>query len=164
MRIALYIGDHKGDAPHVRLGWWVTRLVQKGKYKQVTHVEAILDEHEDGTVTIGSASLRDGGVRTKERVRLNPRHWLIADVPQWDVESAREWFIEHDGEPYDWRGAFATCMPFSWDILGQWFCNGATGASGGLQDSEKFGPAQFAAICFSFGRDVTEEFFKTREQ
>lgn len=161
MEIAFYIGDHKGDAPHVRLGWWATRLVQKGKYKQVTHVEAVLSEHVDGSVTIGSSSLRDGGVRIKT-CKLNPAHWLIADVPAWDAVRANRWFSAHLSEKYDWRGAFASCMPFSWDINGHWFCNGAVGASAGLQDSEKFGPAQFAAICYSFGRDVTEEFFSAR--
>lgn len=71
MKIALYIGNHTKDNPSVRLGWWLTRLVQKGEFSDVTHVEAILAEHEDGSVTIGSASIRDGGVRTK-RCTLAP--------------------------------------------------------------------------------------------
>jgi hypothetical protein len=148
VKIALFIGNHTKDTPSVRLGWWLTRLVQKGDYRNVTHVEAILAEHEDGSVTIGSASLRDGGVRMK-KCHLNPEHWDIVDVPQWDAEKANQWFIEHDGEPYDWRGAFASCMPFSWGEWDEWFCNGAVGASVGLKCPEIFGPSQFAAICHS---------------
>lgn len=148
MKIALYIGNHDKDSWTVRLGWWLTRLVQKGSYSNVTHVEAILKEWDDGSVTIASASLRDGGVRMK-RCILTPGHWDIVDVPRWDVERAEQWFVEHDGEPYDWRGAFATCMPFSWDEYKQWFCNGAVGAAVGLECPEIFGPSQFAAICHS---------------
>lgn len=58
MKVAHYIGSHEKDTLTVRIGWWLTRFVQKGKYKQVTHSEAILAEHEDGSVTIGSSTLR----------------------------------------------------------------------------------------------------------
>lgn len=148
MKIALFIGDHTKDDPSVRLGWWLTRLVQKGKYSNVTHVEAILKEHEDDSVTIGSSSLREGGVRMK-RCHLDANHWLIVDVPQWSAEDALLWFISHDGEPYDWRGAFATAFPIQWSKKKQWFCNQAVGESVGLESAEIFGPAQFAAICHS---------------
>lgn len=148
MKIALFIGDHTKDTPSVRLGWFLTRLVQKGDYKKVTHVEAILKEWDDGSVTIGSASIRDGGVRMK-RCILNPEHWDIVDVPMWSTAVAEQWFLDNDGAPYDWRGAFASCMPFSWGEYNEWFCNGAVGASVGLKCPEIFGPAQFAAICHS---------------
>ena len=149
MKLALYIGNHDKDKWSVRIGWWLTRLVQKGKYAQVTHVEAILKEHEDGSVTIGSSSLRDGGVRMK-RVHLTAGHWEIMDVPQWSADDAMLWFISHDGEHYDWRGAFASCMPFQWRKTQQWFCNEAVGASVGLESPDIFGPSQFAAICYTF--------------
>lgn len=148
MKIALYIGDHSKDALMVRLGWALTRLVQKGEFSNVTHVEAILAEHEDGSVTIASSSLREGGVRHK-RCFLEKDHWLIIDVPSWSEIKSAQWFAEHDGEPYDWRGAFASCMPIQWSQKKQWFCNQAVGASVGLESPEIFGPAQFAAICDS---------------
>lgn len=148
MRVALFIGNHDKDTWSVRLGWWLTRLVQKGRFANVTHVEAILKEHEDGSVTIGSASLRDGGVRMK-RVHLNQSHWEIVDVPQWNADDALLWFISHDGEPYDWRGAFASCMPFQWREPNEWFCNEAVAASVGFESPEVFGPSQFAAICYT---------------
>lgn len=151
MKIALYIGTHKLDGPLARIGWWLIRLVQEGKYSDVTHVEAILDEHENGEITIASASIREGGVRTK-RTKLNPDHWLIVDVPQWNVEKARQWFKDHEGEKYDIRGAFASAMPIQWSQRNRWFCNQAVGASADLECPEIFGPAQFAAICYELSR------------
>lgn len=148
MKVAHYIGNHTKDTPSVRLGWFLTRLVQKGKYKNVTHCEAILLEHEDGSVTIGSSSLRDGGVRIK-RCFLTPENWLITDFPQWDAIESAAWFAEHDGEKYDWRGAFASWLPISWSGYNEWFCNESVAASVGIESPEIFGPAQFAAICAS---------------
>lgn len=167
MKVALYIGDHTKDTPGVRLGWWLTRMVQKGEFSNVTHVEAILAEHEDGSVTIGSATLRKeppknkSGVRTK-KTHLTKGHWRIVDMPMWDVVEARQWFVDHDEEEYDDRGAFASCMPFSWAQFGKWFCNAAVGASGKQKSAKHFGPSLFAAMCFTFGTEVTDEFFSSR--
>lgn len=159
MLIAHYIGNHAKDTLLVRAGWWITRLVQRGAYKAVTHVEAVHAVNADGTVTIASASLRDGGVRTKHNVRLNPAHWLIVDVPVWDVQKSIDWFAFNDGLPYDWRGALATVLPGTQSDNG-WFCNEAVGASVGTKDPQIFGPAQFAAITLSIGFDATNEFFQ----
>jgi len=153
MLVALYTGPHVSDALHVRLAWYLTRLMQKGSLGVVTHVEAIHAQHDDGTVTIASASLRDGGVRTK-RTKLNPAHWTIVDVPQWSVLRSIAWFEDHDGEQYDWRGALATVLPGA-NVWDRWFCNEALGASVGLVNPQTFGPHQFAAVCLSIGRDVT---------
>ena len=166
MRVALFIGDHRDDTLLVRLGWAATRLVQRGDFRRVTHVEAILEEWPDGCVTIGSATLRKenqgrNGVRVKPGVRLNPANWLMADVPQWSVERAREWFAQHVGELYDVRGAVGTAVPLVGHNPRRKFCNWAVGAPF-LRAAHTFGPAQFAAICFTFGRDVTEEFFTER--
>lgn len=160
MLVALYVGDHRADGFRDRLGWWLTRQVQRGEFRRVTHVEAILAERPDGRHLIASSSLRDGGVRIKAAT-LDPAHWLIADVPAWDADAAREWFAQHIGEPYDWRGALATVLPGK-NASRRWFCNEAVGAAVGLRSPAAFGPAQFAAICFTFGRDVTAEFFTER--
>ena len=155
MKVACYISDHSKDDLSVRIGWWLTRMTQKGSHTNVTHVEAILEENPDGTVTIGSSTLRKEtpqlvtGVRIKRNVTLTPDHWLIIDVPRWDAKKAMQWFIEHDGEPYDLRGAFVCVFPFLWSQKGRWFCNQAVGASVGLVDAETFSPSQFTAIALS---------------
>ena len=161
MKVALYIGDHVKDALTVRAGWWVTRLVQRGEFRSVTHCEAILDEYADGSVQIGSASIRDGGVRTKV-TWLNPDNWIIVDVPLWDVALSREFFEIHRGAPYSLSGAIATVLPGA-PTPGTWFCNHAVGYPF-LRDSSLFVPAEFAVICFSPGADVTREFFLNRPQ
>ena len=146
MKIAHYIGTHASDGWLSRLGWALTRLAQTGKFSRITHVEAIHEEHDDGSVTIASSSIRDGGVRRK-RCNLDADHWLIVDVPQWDVAISSAWFAEHDGEAYDFRGAFAIFWPWAGDNETRWFCNEAVGASVCLSTPDRFGPAQFAAIC-----------------
>lgn len=158
MLTAFYIGDHTGDTLIVRWTCKAIRFVQKGPLGIVTHCEAIHAQHDDGTVTIASASYRDGGVRTKVTA-LTPGNWMIVDVPEWDVVASIAWFKAHDGEPYDWRGAVATVLP-GHKRDGEWFCNEALGASIGFLYPETFGPHQFAAIALTLGKDVTTEFFK----
>lgn len=158
MLTAHYIGTHAKDTLAVRIGWAATRLVQRGEYKAVTHVEAIHQVNVDGTVTIASASLRDGGVRTRRNVRLTPGHWLIVNVPQFELPRSMLWFSLYDGRPYDLRGAVATVLPGA-SSASRWFCNEAVGASVGIKEPQIFGPAQFCAICMTLGRDVTSRFF-----
>lgn len=159
MKVALYIADHAKDGLLSRLGWWITRRVQKGSYAHVTHCEAIHAEHDDGSVTIASASLRDGGVRHK-RVTLNPDHWLIVDVPQWDVADSIDLLSVTHGDKYDIRGAIATVFIGSPE-RGKWFCNQWVGEPF-LKAAQTFGPNHFAAICLTLGTDVTQEFFNER--
>lgn len=151
MKVALYIGSHRGDKWHIRFISYLIRLAQKGNLGNVTHVEAILAEHDDGTVTIASSSKRDGGVRSK-RVKLDPNNWIIVDVPQWSLDSSIEWFEKHYGDKYDWRGAAATVLPGK-GKQNQWFCNEAVGASVGLVEPDTFGPHQFAAIAISLSKN-----------
>lgn len=139
----------------------MTRLVQKGDYWRVTHVEAILAEHPEGTVDIASSSVRDGGVRIKKKVRLDPKSWIVVETP-FDVEKATQWFIDHAGEQYDLFGAIATWIPIQWKQKNRWFCNQAVGAATGMKSPEILGPAQFAVSILHNGQDVTQSFFKER--
>lgn len=159
MKVALFVGDHAADTLLVRAGWWLTRKFQQGPYARVTHVEGILDEYADGSVLIGSASLRDGGVRDKT-ARLNPSHWIIADVPRWDVSKSIAHMAKMRGKKYDSRGAVASVFLGSQDP-GREFCNEHVGAPH-LLAAGTFSPSQFAAICLTLGTDVTEDFFKAR--
>lgn len=154
MLVAHYIGAHRGDDLLARIGWAAVRAVQRGPWRRVTHVEAIHEVHEDGTCTIASSSLRDGGVRDK-RVRLTPGHWLIVDVPQWDVRASVDLLEDTRGMPYDWRGAGATVLPLRQSPAG-YFCTEWVAAPY-LRAPHLFGPAQLAAITLSLGHDVTAE-------
>jgi hypothetical protein len=159
MKVAHYTGDHAKDDPLVRLGWAITRKVQKGPYAGTTHSEAIHAEHGDGSVTIASSSLRDKGVRDK-RTRLNPAHWRIVDVPFWDVRESIELLGRTRGAKYDLRGAIATAFIGSQDAS-RWFCNEWV-AEPFVKASANFGPHQLHALTLSFGRDITLDFFRSR--
>lgn len=91
MLIAHYIGPAK-PVWMAHLGWWAIHTGQKGPFDDATHTEAIHAVHGDGTFTIASSSLDDKGVRVKERVRLTPGHWIVTDVPMWDVELSKAWY------------------------------------------------------------------------
>ena len=156
MKVAFYIGDHRDDDWAARAGWYVTQLVQKGPYGCVTHVEAIHAEHSDGTVTIASSSLRDKGVRAK-RVRLNPAHWRIVDVPSWDVALSIALLEQTEGMLYDLRGAIATAFLGAQDN-DRYFCNEWV-AEPFVVASATFGPHQLCAIALSLGTEETSSFF-----
>lgn len=157
MLVAFYVGDHKQDGWPSRVGLLATRLLQKGIYGDITHCEAIHAQHADGTVTIASASLRDGGVRPKRCV-LQPGNWMVVDVPQWDVALSIALLAETKGEPYDCRGAVATVLP-GHPQAGHWFCNQWV-AYPFLKASATFGPHHLCAIALSIGQDVTAQFFQ----
>lgn len=162
MIISHYIGDHKKDTLYVRLGWAATRLVQFGQFQNITHCEAILKEFDDGSVIIGSSSVRDGGVRQK-KVYLNPENWILINVPSWDVNKSQDWFNVHNGNPYSWGGAIRAGLPFLRGGDG-FFCNQSVGAPF-LVDSSMFTPAAFACITLSMPGSsyITKEFFDSRK-
>lgn len=160
MKVAIYVGRHRGDGMLTQAGWAITRAAQRGAYAQSTHVEAIHAEHADGSVTIASASLRDGGVRAK-RTRLAALDWRIVEVPGWPVRASVELLATTAGQRYDLRGAVATVLPFR-EHPSRWFCNEWVGAPY-LPTPWSFTPAQFTAVALSQGRDITVEFFNARQ-
>ena len=165
MKLLAFVGKHAKDDLIARLGWALVRLAQVGaRYKRTTHVEALLYGPWH-SAAIASSSLREGGVRVKRDVRLNPAHWLVIDVPSWDVDVAIDWFDAHKGAPYDWRGAMATVLWFLPHSPKSWFCNESVAAPFGLIDAHRMTPAEFVAVSMSLpgSRDVTSEFFAPQE-
>lgn len=161
MIVLAYIGNHRKDGITARIGWGLVRLAQIGaKYRRVTHVESLLVGPWH-SASIASSSLREGGVRIKRDVRLTPGHWIAIDVPAWDTEDAIDWFAEHEGQPYDWRGALATALWFLPHGVRSWFCNEAVAAPHGVVDGHRLTPAAFIALALSMpgSRVITEEFF-----
>lgn len=154
MLVAHYIGPAKpGLLAH--LGWWAIRTGQKAPFDDATHTEAIHAVHRDGTFTIASSSLEDKGVRVKERVRLTPGHWIVTDVPMWDVELSKAWFAAAiaRGVRYDKRGALATMLPGKEDDT-KVFCTESVLAPFVLA-SHYYTPALGLSLCLSLGTDVT---------
>jgi hypothetical protein len=164
MIILGYIGKHKGEGLRPWLGWALIRAGQVGRtWRRVTHTEI----HLGGpwhNAEIGSSSLVDGGVRIRKGVRLTPGNWVAIDVPDNIMrctELARSWFLLHEGQPYDWRGAPGSVLYGLGHRPGSWFCNEACGAAMRQTDPHKHPPAGLIAWCTDLGgRDVTHAFFK----
>lgn len=152
MRVALYVGSHPGAPILTKVGAWLTRLAQKGPYGIVTHCEAVLKEMEDGQCVVGSSVATEGGVRIATK-RLDPAEWLLVDVPQWNAERAALWFKAHEGDGYDWRGAWATMLPGHAEG-GRRFCSAAVLASVGWRTPDNFTPAHLAAIAYSLAAEA----------
>jgi hypothetical protein len=169
MLFAGFIGDHKKDTLPVRIGWELTRAVQSGEFKQVTHTEAILEGSDYTSCTIASASLRDReGVRVREKIKLTPGNWIILDVPDFQAEVSRSWFNQYLGYPYDLIGAAATKLWFLRPIsrMFKWFfCNEACFAPF-VAFSDEYTPSESFDLAVSKynGKIVTSAFFKVESE
>lgn len=163
-----YIGNHKKDDIFVRLGWFITRLVQTGKFKRVTHTECVHAGNNYKLCTIASSSARDHGVRTKENIALTKGNWIALDVPQWSIEPSQAWFKAFDGCAYDWLGAIGTKLPFFRNLhysVERFFCNETTPKAlpvSFMANPQNYTPSEFfEAIERDFNAvDVTDLFFK----
>lgn len=127
MRLAFYRGRRTGlnGAFDTAVRWWT-----RGPY---SHVEAVF-----GDGMAASASNRDGGVRFK-RIQFDPARWDFACVDACEV-TARRWFIEHEGQPYDALGLFGFVWRPQADNAERWFCSEAVAASIGFRDPWRFCP------------------------
>jgi hypothetical protein len=161
----LYKGNHDKDTWLVRFGWWLTRRMQRGEFKQITHTEVILAGDNYKRCSIASASVRDGGVRIKENLSLTKGNWLAYEVAKFDAARSRYWFEAHVGEKYNIVAAAATKLTWFQGIalgLAGWFCNWSCLASCGLLGAYKETPSQSCErLVREHGAvDVTEQFFK----
>lgn len=169
--IAFYIGDHKGDSLTARLGVALIRWAQKGaKFADSSHVEQVLAVHPDGTVDIGSATLRKenartggNGVRVKRGVRLKKGNWRLYWCPQqgaiFNPDTAITVLHLEDGVPYDHMGAVASAVLRIGQSLVRWFCSEIVMTCAGFLDGWQFTPARAEAVIASYGVDVTDQFF-----
>ena len=169
--IIFYTGDHVGDGLAARLGVAIIRWAQKGAlFEDTAHCEQVLAVHADGTVDIGSATLRRehpttgwDGVRVKRHVRLNPNHWRVYRCDQtgrlFDPETARQVLQRQDGKGYDLFGAVASAVIRVAQSDIRWFCSEIVMACAGFVDAWQFTPARAEAVIASYGRNITTEFF-----
>lgn len=138
MKFAFY----KGNATLLDrlIRWWM-----RGPY---AHVEAILDQSEDGTYTIAS-SVPGIGIRIAINQTLASTDWDIVDGPG-DPGAARAWFEARDGAPYDYVGLFGFIVrPATGDDRGKWWCSEACLEAIGFTGAWRFDPnAMYDVICY----------------
>lgn len=134
------IAAFKGTRPGIpglynRLG----RHLDHGPY---SHVELIFST--DGMS--GSSSFMDRGVRIKYIGYTSVGNWDFFDVPMVHEPEARQWFIAHNGEPYDLRGNINAGLGFIPHELDAWFCSESIAAALGLRDPWRYKPNGLIAV------------------
>lgn len=130
MQLAMYKGP-ADDWLH-KLGHWIVCI---GTLSRYSHVELVIDGW------CWSSSARDGGVRCKS-IDLDSGHWDLYEVAG-DAQAARDWFVVHRGEPYDWLGVLRFVPILKWlpRRRRDWFCSESVAAAIGLSIPDRFTPA-----------------------
>lgn len=115
MKIAFYKFKH---------GNWLDYLTAVVTFSKYSHCELVFSDGACGT-----SSAMDGGVRLK-KIDLDSGHWDVFDLQKLDVpeESIKYWFSIHDGENYDYIGAFTSIFNSNYEFaLNKWFCSEVCG-------------------------------------
>lgn len=140
MKIAFYSGT-------ARL---FNRLVRWKMAGPFSHVEAVFGVNpQTGLCACASASYMDGGVRFKD-IDLDNGNWMLIDVPCIDGAKVAQWFIDHEGEPYDVRGLVNFILPVGHNP-GGWFCDEALLEAMGMFEPWRFEPNSMACVCEMLG-------------
>jgi hypothetical protein len=147
----MHLASYKGPATgllHRTTHWLITRLKPKSWAPYVpadcSHNELVFDI-VDGMAECASSSARDGGVRFKQ-IDIFSSRWDVKPLPQYDDNaelSALWWFIEHEGEGYDYLGvaAFIKTLPkFVSEVWNRWFCSEAIAAALGIANPASLSP------------------------
>jgi hypothetical protein len=125
-QIAFYKGPPVGDWQHT-VSHYSIRVWTLSKY---SHAELVIDGW------CYSSSARDGGVRRK-LIDLTSGRWDVVDI-ECDTDAVLAWFLQHDGENYDWAGICRFVVPFLPHRQNQWFCFEALAAALGQAAAHKF--------------------------
>lgn len=155
---AFYKGTHPG-LPGV-----YSRGVRFWTRSPYSHCELVFS---DGMAA--SASFIDRGVRFK-RIEFNPQDWDFVELPSSLEHTARDWFEEHDGEPYDVWGNVRFLIPPLRDSAYAWFCGEALAASLGMQEPWRYDPGTLHRVlsyCYqpaSAGLFLPERYVQTSAQ
>lgn len=122
MQLALYKGPPSSLIHNI--SHYITRLWTWSKY---SHAELVIDGK------CYSSSARDGGVRGKE-INLSSGHWDVFDITNNEEikHKALTWFLDHDGDNYDYRNVIRYVFPFIGHNRNQWVCYEAVGAALGI--------------------------------
>ena len=123
LQLALYKGPPSSIVHNI--SHYITRL---GTWSKYSHAELVIDGN------CYSSSARDGGVRGKH-INLSSGHWDVFDicVSKQIKAKALAWFIEHDGDPYDYRNIVRYVLPFIGHNKNHWVCYEAVGAALGIK-------------------------------
>lgn len=125
---------------------WAIRKATGGIY---SHNEAILEELGDGYCLCASSN-PGNGVRIKV-VFISSEDWDVVDVPQWDAEKCRQWFLKHLEANYDYAGAINFIFKAAHQDKKRWFCSEAIADSLGIPYSSNYSPSNLALLSIQKG-------------
>jgi len=141
--VAFYRGRANKRFSLARLGDWITRRVTRGKY---SHCEIAVSFNYD-RYDCYSASFRDGGVRFKPLMALPSDKWDLTPV-NIDADAVKEFFIRHEGKPYDWRGVLGFVF-YNRASRRRWFCSEFCSACLGFSEAWRISPSLLHALLTS---------------
>ncbi len=129
MKLALYKGKKR----------LINRFVSFWTEGPYNHVELLFS---DGVC--GSSSDIDGGVRLKN-IDVLDGNWDLIEIVGDEVK-ARQWFVNHSGEKYDYLGLTHFLWKKSKGVYGRWLCSEAVMEALGYRDSWSFCPNSVASF------------------
>lgn len=151
--LALYKGRKRGKTPREqwqRLMDWAVRWATNGQY---SHCEIAVKHSFADDYHCYSASLRDGGVRSKT-MRLPDDKWDL--IPIRDVDAYdKVWalFQATRGAKYDYCGALGLVLPIR-QARQRWFCSEWCAKALELGQPEKFSPNRLAHCLAGWIRNI----------
>lgn len=133
LRAAFY----KGTRPGLLAGGFnrLGRYLNSGPY---SHTELVLDG------VSWSSSFEDGGVRRKQ-INFAPARWDFIDVPRVYEPRVRDWYLAHEGAPYDLWGNVRFFFGVARESTDKWFCSESNMAALGVSRPWEYGPNDMAA-------------------
>lgn len=127
MQAIFFKGTRKGSAGEIDR---MIRALTNGPY---SHSALLFSDGKIGEAT----NVDEAGVRIRvAKLPLNTDGWDIVDLPEFNERHARDWFIAHLGEPYDYDGALRMSDPTLHQDPGAWYCSEAVMAALGITDSK----------------------------
>ena len=141
--LALYKGRKRGKTPREqwqRLMDWAVRAATRGQY---SHCEIAVKHGFAEDYHCYSASLRDGGVRSKT-MPLPADKWDLLEIRDVDAYD-KVWalFQQTRGAKYDYCGALGLVLPIR-QARQRWFCSEWCAKALELGQPEKFSPNRLA--------------------
>lgn len=137
MRAAFYKSTRPG------VSGLYNRLVRVWERGPHSHVELVFSDGKSA-----SASLIDDGVRFKD-INFKHEHWDFIDLAGFDEVYARQWFVDHEHDPYDlWGQSRFIISPVKPSERGVW-CSEAVAAALQLCEPWRYGVNPLRAVLAS---------------
>jgi len=146
----MYYAFYKGREEGFFRGFfdWVVRFWMRGEY---SHVEAILQDHGDGTYTIAS-SVPGVGIRIATQT-LPKEDWDIFEGPG-NAEDVRKWYEQNLHADYDYLGLLGFVLRRVVGEKSSYFCSESVCYAIGCDEPWRFDPNALADLVKMYPRTV----------